>query len=65
MSVHTKEQLNSFYNKQVRRQGMNKLRSYFKTLKAYKVALVKKDKEETDERSSADHEQEPEIEEVG
>lgn len=46
MSVHTKEQLNSFYNKQVRKQGMNKLRSYFKTLKAYKVALVKKDKEE-------------------
>jgi hypothetical protein len=46
MSVHTAEQLETLLSSTKGRQQLNKLKSYYKTLKGYQSVLVRKDKEE-------------------
>lgn len=65
MSVHTQEQLETLLGSTKGRQRMNKLKSFYKTLKAYQSVLVKGEKEELAqfERRKFEQKQKPEYQE--
>jgi len=65
MSVHTEEQLETLLASTKGRQQLNKLKSFYKTLRAYQSVLVKGEKEELAqfERRKFEQKQKPEYQE--